>query len=425
MLRRVPRYLRVSLVAAVLLAVGASILQSWVAATPGAGGYVQTQWGPLGPADRNLLVAVRLAGLWEGPTGSQAEAQASRTEVRTVGSNLHAEHEELDQITRDYASQLGVQLPSRPNAQQLAWMNEISALQGTQYDQRFVQVVREAHGTVLPVLAEVQAGTRNDLVRQFAAEATVFVTRHIAYLESTGLVDYNALPEPRSPGLLSGERGGLDLVVPALILVAALLAAFALFSALRTKPKKKAGDNKHGSGRAPRPDPASLATGRAIAAIAVPEPRSAAAASRPSLAQAVVDQPMTVPPATTESPSGRWIRPVTETPQYAGQVIEGHATEIYPDVQHDVHPDVYAQLAQPVAYDHEGSPVTPAVGFPPVQPDQAPLATPVRSRRTTDTGSHRLSDTGSYRVTDTGSYRGVNGTGGHRVSDTGRHSVHR
>jgi hypothetical protein len=72
MLRRIPRFLRLSVLVAVLLAVTVSVFQSWSSGTPGTGGWVQTQWGPLGPADRDLLVKVRLAGLWEGPTGQQA-----------------------------------------------------------------------------------------------------------------------------------------------------------------------------------------------------------------------------------------------------------------------------------------------------------------------------------------------------------------
>src|SRR5687768_16892171 len=36
-------------------------------------GWTATKWGPLGPTDRDLLVKVRLAGLWEMPAGDQAQ----------------------------------------------------------------------------------------------------------------------------------------------------------------------------------------------------------------------------------------------------------------------------------------------------------------------------------------------------------------
>jgi hypothetical protein len=114
-------------------------------------------------------------------------------------------------------------------------MKEISAQTGSDYDRMFVQRLREAHGGVLPLIAQVRVGTRNSLIREFATTADEFVSRHISYLESTGLVDYAALPQPPSPGLLSGATGWTDLAVPILVLVAALLAASALIAAMRRR----------------------------------------------------------------------------------------------------------------------------------------------------------------------------------------------
>jgi predicted outer membrane protein len=234
MLRRIPRLLRRAVIVTVLLAVSASVYQSWSAGSPGAGGWVQTEFGPLGPADRDLLVKVRLAGLWEGPTGQQAEQQASSSEVQEVARKISVEHAQLDEEVRSVANQLGVLLPSGPSAQQNAWMDEISSQTGSDYDRVFVQRLREAHGAVLPVIAEVRSSTRNDLVRDFAVTAAEFVGRHHEYLESTGLVDYSALPH-HGPGLFGGGTEMQDLIVPFLVFVAALLAAVALFWALRNR----------------------------------------------------------------------------------------------------------------------------------------------------------------------------------------------
>lgn len=233
MLRRIPRFLRRSVLVAVLLAVAVSVFQSWSSDTPGTGGWTQTQWGPVGPADRDLLAKVRMAGLWEQPTGQQAEQQAGSPQVREVGQHIATEHATLDADVRTVADKLGVLLPTSPSAQQLGWMQDISAQTGSDYDRMFVQRLREAHGNVLAQIAQVRAGTRNSLVRDFATTANEFVSRHIGYLESTGLVDYAALPTPPSPGLLSGATGWTDLVVPILVFIAALLAAFALVAAMR------------------------------------------------------------------------------------------------------------------------------------------------------------------------------------------------
>jgi predicted outer membrane protein len=234
MLRRIPRILRGAVVITVLLAVSASVYQSWATGAPGTSGWTQTQWGPLGPADRDLLIKVRLAGLWEGPTGQQAEQMATSADVREVGRKLAEEHAQLDEEVRSVADQLGVPLPSGPTAQQMSWMADISSRTGSDYDRTFVQIVREAHGMILPAISEVRSSTQNDLVREFAETGNEFVTRHHQYLESTGLVDYTALPH-HGPGLLGGGTDMSDLLVPFLVFIAALLAAVALVWGLRNK----------------------------------------------------------------------------------------------------------------------------------------------------------------------------------------------
>lgn len=263
MLRRIPRRLRGAVLVTVLLAVTVSVFQSWAAGTPGSVGWVQTEFGPLGPADRDLLVKVRLAGLWEGPTGQQAAQRGSSPEVREVGEKIAAEHADLDRRTREVASRLGVLLPSAPSAQQLSWMDEITDETGSDYDHVFVQRLREAHGGVLPVIAEVRSGTRNELMREFAGTADQFVSRHMGYLEGTGLVDHEALPEPHTFGLLSGEAGAWELVVPALVFLAALLAAAGLVVAMRRgdpgrRPTRPV-DPPLAAIPAPRPPPADAA----------------------------------------------------------------------------------------------------------------------------------------------------------------------
>jgi predicted outer membrane protein len=235
MLRRIPWFLRVSVLVTVVLAVSLSVFQSWSTSTPGTGGWTQTQWGPLGPADRDLLVKVRLAGLWEAPTGQQASQQGSTPQVRELGAFLATQHADLDAQVRQVADQLGVLLPTQANAQQQGWMKEISAATGADYDRIFVQRLREAHGIVLPIINQVRVSTRNDLIRKFADTSDAFVQRHMEHLEATGLVDYGQLPDPPSPGLFAGDRTFGDLIIPILVFIAALLGAIGLVIGLRRR----------------------------------------------------------------------------------------------------------------------------------------------------------------------------------------------
>jgi predicted outer membrane protein len=162
-------------------------------------GWTQTPQGPLSPADRDFLAKVRQAGLWEIPTGQQAQQRSGNKLVKEVGMHLMTDHLKLDEEVRDLAARLNVVLPSQPNADQQGWMAQLSGLSGTEYDRTFAQLLRQAHGKVFGVVAGVRAGTRNDLIRSFAQRAVNVVMKHMALLESTGLVDYSILPEPPSP----------------------------------------------------------------------------------------------------------------------------------------------------------------------------------------------------------------------------------
>ena len=275
MQRRTSRNLSRAVVVAVVVAIGATIWQSWTAGMPGMSGVVATQWGPLSPADRDLIVKVRLACLWEMSTGQQVQQQGTTPAVKEAGRKISAEHTELDQKTRDIADKLGVPLPASPNAQQVAWMKEIASKTGADYDRTAVQRLREAHGIVLPILAQVRISTRNDLVRQFAADGTLYVTRHIGYLESTGLVDYSALPEPPSPGLLSGSASWTDLLVPGLVLIACLLTATLIGASLRGR-----GKTNRAAQLPPMVTTSAPRVATAAALIALPEAASTARSAR-------------------------------------------------------------------------------------------------------------------------------------------------
>jgi predicted outer membrane protein len=232
MLRRIPRVVRATVVLTVMLAVSVAVVQSWTSGAAGAGGWTQTRFGPLGPADRDLLVQVRLAGLWQGPSSEQAQRQGSDPQVRQVAGRLVGQYADLDQQVRQVADQLGVPLPSRPDEVQVRWMAEISSRSGALYDRTFVQLLRAAQGRMLTAVVDVRTGTRNDKIRAFATVVERFVTRYCTELERTGLVDFAALPTPPSPGLLSGSVDPLDLVLPITVFVASVLAAIGMASAL-------------------------------------------------------------------------------------------------------------------------------------------------------------------------------------------------
>ncbi len=165
----------------------------------GAEGYVETPYGPLGPSDRDLLVRVRYAGLWEIPAGQMAAEKGSTEQIREVGAFIAEEHIVLDEEVVAVAAELDVAVPNEPHPDHQVFLNRMAEREGEEFDAEFVQRLREAHGEVYALIAFVRAGTQNDLIRDFTKTAEEFVGRHMDYLESTGLVDWFHIPPPPEP----------------------------------------------------------------------------------------------------------------------------------------------------------------------------------------------------------------------------------
>lgn len=161
--------------------------------------YTTTSSGPLGPADRDLLVKVRQAGLWEMPAGDYAQTRAESARVKQVGAELREDHKKLDVIVQQVAKKLGVALPDEPSPEQQQWLAILAAESGPAFDRDYANLLRAAHGKVFSVIAGVRAGTRNDEMRKFASQSNTVVMKHMTLLESIGLVIYHELPEPPTP----------------------------------------------------------------------------------------------------------------------------------------------------------------------------------------------------------------------------------
>ncbi|MFJ9885239.1 DUF4142 domain-containing protein [Streptomyces sp. NPDC091287] len=168
---------------------------------------VATQWGPLSATDRDFLVKVRLAGLWELPAGQQAIERAPSEATKAAGDHLVVGHTDLDRRARDVAAKLGVELPNQPTAQQQAWLRELTAASGDAYERKFANILRAAHGKVFGLIGQVRHTTRNALIRQLASDANQTVLDHITMLEATGFVDFDALAREAAGGSTASPSG--------------------------------------------------------------------------------------------------------------------------------------------------------------------------------------------------------------------------
>lgn len=151
----------------------------------------QTQWGPLTEGDRDFVVKVRSAGLWEYPVGQLALKKGASKAVVTAGRHLIDGHAALDATCRKIAPMLSISIPNQPSPQQQGFINTLTADSGKQFDKDFANILRVTHGTIFNSIAKIRSTTRNTLVRALADQANDTVLDHITVMEQTGLVDFD------------------------------------------------------------------------------------------------------------------------------------------------------------------------------------------------------------------------------------------
>ncbi|MFR0358851.1 DUF4142 domain-containing protein [Streptomyces sediminimaris] len=151
----------------------------------------QTQWGPLTEADRDFVVKVRAAGLWEYPVGQMGLEKGRSKEVITASKHLIDGHAALDTSCRKIGTMLNITIPNQASPQQQGFVNTLAADQGKQFETDFANILRVTHGSIFNTIAKIRSTTKNTLVRTLADQANVTVLDHITVMEQTGLVNFD------------------------------------------------------------------------------------------------------------------------------------------------------------------------------------------------------------------------------------------
>ncbi len=150
-----------------------------------------TQWGPLTEGERDFVVKVRAAGLWEYPLGQIGVQKGSSPAVVTAGQHLIDGHAALDTTCRKIAPMLNITLPNVASPQQQGFVSQLQSENGAKFDTDYANILRMTHGSIFNTIAKIRSTTKNTLIRALADQANDTVLDHITVMEQTGLVDYN------------------------------------------------------------------------------------------------------------------------------------------------------------------------------------------------------------------------------------------
>jgi predicted outer membrane protein len=150
-----------------------------------------TQWGPLTESDRDFVVKVRAAGLWEYPVGQLGLQKGTNKGVLEASKHLIDGHAALDTTCRKIAPMLNITLPNIASPQQEGFVTQLKGDSGKQFDTDFANILRMTHGSIFNTVAKIRSTTKNSLVRALADQANDTVLDHITVMEKTGLVDFD------------------------------------------------------------------------------------------------------------------------------------------------------------------------------------------------------------------------------------------
>ncbi|MET7600285.1 DUF4142 domain-containing protein [Streptomyces sp. NPDC004082] len=150
-----------------------------------------TQWGPLTEGERDFVVKVRAAGLWEHPLGLIGLQKGQSKAVKVASQHLVDGHAALDASCRKIAPMLNITLPNVASPQQVGFVTKLQGESGRQFDVDFANILRMTHGSIFNTIAKVRSTTKNTLIRALADQANNTVLDHITVMEKTGLIDFD------------------------------------------------------------------------------------------------------------------------------------------------------------------------------------------------------------------------------------------
>ncbi|WP_317444474.1 DUF4142 domain-containing protein [Streptomyces collinus] len=150
-----------------------------------------TQWGPLTESDRDFVVKVRAAGLWEYPVGQIGLQKGTSKGVLEASKHLIDGHAALDASCRKIAPMLNITLPNIASPQQEGFVAQLKADTGKKFDTDFANILRMTHGSIFNTIAKIRSTTKNSLVRALADQANNTVLDHMTVMEKTSLVDFD------------------------------------------------------------------------------------------------------------------------------------------------------------------------------------------------------------------------------------------
>ncbi|MER7332016.1 MULTISPECIES: DUF4142 domain-containing protein [unclassified Micromonospora] len=156
--------------------------------------------------DTQYLQAIHQVNLFEITVGDLAQEKGQNQGVKDLGARFKTDHTQLDETVQQTASQLGVQLPDEPTADQQSVIDQLNNASGEEFDRLWV--TSELSGHVQAIQAtqtEISQGSDQTVV-QLAQTALPTLQAH--YDALVQLAEQLGIPVPQASGTATPSPGG-------------------------------------------------------------------------------------------------------------------------------------------------------------------------------------------------------------------------
>ncbi len=192
---------RLGLVAALVLVGLAPAAAAQAAAQPSESPSAQPS-----EQDTQYLQALHQVNLYEIAAGELAQKKGQNTQVKDLAQRFVTDHTELDNSVKSLASQLNVQLPNEPTADQRAALDQLNNASGEEFDRLWVTQGLTGHlQAIQATQTEISQGTDTQVI-QLAQTALPMLQAH--YDALVQLAEQLGIPVPQASASGTPSPGG-------------------------------------------------------------------------------------------------------------------------------------------------------------------------------------------------------------------------
>ncbi len=129
--------------------------------------------------DKMFMSLAGSAGIMEVEMGKLAQQRGVRTDVRRYGDQMVKEHTEINVEFKQLAERLQVEVPDQMNERNQQMVRDLAALQGNQFDAKYIDTMIADHQFAVEKFGEAHAMAKNKAYKTWLAKMIPVVKHHL------------------------------------------------------------------------------------------------------------------------------------------------------------------------------------------------------------------------------------------------------